>query len=188
MMESLADKVARVLRDEVSIVPYDPCWPAAFEAERDHLLACLPPGLITRIEHFGSTAVPGLVAKPVIDLLIETPDLNEIRQRVAPLLAAQGYDYFWRPTHGDDGPPWYAWLIKRDATGQRTHHLHIVEPGFPQWEGLRFRDLLRCQPALAQAYGELKLRLADAFCQDRVAYTAGKRAFIENALNGGHLA
>lgn len=179
-METLQQKIARVLRDVVEIVPYDPRWPAAFRAERDHLRACLPPDLLGRIEHFGSTAVPGLAAKPIVDMLIEVADLQATRERIAPLLEAQGYDDFWRPTHGDDGPPFYAWFIKRDpASGRRTHHLHMVEAGFAEhWERLRFRDHLVAHPETAAAYGELKRRLAAEHTRDRVAYTAGKSAFI----------
>ena len=89
-----------------------------FRREKEHLLSCLPTDLVGRIEHFGSTAVPGLAAKPVVDMLVEVADLEATRARIAPVLEAQGYDYFWRPTHGDDGPPFYAWFIKRDpATG-----------------------------------------------------------------------
>ncbi len=125
-------------------MPYDPSWPEAFEAERDHLRACLPAELIGRIEHFGSTAVPGLSAKPIVDMLVEVTDLEAVRERVVPILEAQGYDYIWRPTIGDDGPPWYAWFIKRDpATGERTHHIHMVEASFAEhWDRLLFRDYL----------------------------------------------
>lgn len=104
--ETLEQKIARVVAERIEITPYDEAWPAAFEDERRHLLACLPPGLIRRIEHFGSTAVPGLLAKPVIDMLVEVSSLEETRSRFAPILEAQGYDYFWRPTLGDDGPPY----------------------------------------------------------------------------------
>ena len=100
MTESLEQKIARVLREEISLAPYDPAWPAVFRRERDHLLECLPNGLLGRIEHFGSTAVPGLTAKPVVDILVEVTDLEAVKARVVPLLEAQGYDYFWRATIG----------------------------------------------------------------------------------------
>ncbi|VVB63704.1 GrpB protein [uncultured archaeon] len=69
-----------------------------FLEEKEHLLACLPRELIGRIEHFGSTAVPGLTAKPIIDMLVEVASLWEARHRIVPILESQGYDYFWRPT------------------------------------------------------------------------------------------
>jgi GrpB-like predicted nucleotidyltransferase (UPF0157 family) len=178
--ETLEQKIARVLREEISLVPYDPAWPEAFRRERDHLLECLPNGLLGRIEHFGSTAVPGLTAKPVVDMLVEVTDLEAVKARVVPLLEAQGYDYFWRATIGEDGPPFYAWFIRRDPdTGRRTHHLHMVEHHFPHWESLRFRDRLIARPDIAREYEALKRQLADEHARDRIAYTRGKAAFIE---------
>ena len=104
-MERLQEKIARVVKEKVTVVSSDPRWPEMFECERRHLLSCLPSDLIGRIEHFGSTAVPGLPAKPIVDMLVEVTDLDETRQRIAPILEAQGYDYFWRPSFGDDTPP-----------------------------------------------------------------------------------
>jgi len=96
--ETLDQKIARVVQEHVAVVAYDPIWPRLFEEERDHLRWCLPRDLVKRIEHFGSTAVPGLAAKPIIDILVEVADLEETRRRIAPLLEAQGYDYLWRPS------------------------------------------------------------------------------------------
>ena len=172
--------VRRLVREEIEIVPYDATWPARFRQEREHLLACLPKDLVGRIEHFGSTAVPGLAAKAVIDMLVEVTDLAATRSRIAPLLEAQGYDYLWRPTHGDAGPPFYAWFIKRDRPGGvRTHHIHMVEGHFCEhWDRLLFRDHLIAHPAVAAEYQALKLRLAEESARDRVAYTAGKTEWI----------
>ena len=177
-MESLKEKIARVLKDEIAVMPYDPRWPSWFENEKRHLQACLPPGLIGRIAHFGSTAVPGLAAKPVVDMLVAVADLEATRQRVAPILESQGYDYFWRPTWGDDTPPFYAWFIKRDRRGCRTHHIHMVESHFPHWERLLFRDYLIAHPETARRYGRLKQVLAERHPHDRIAYTRAKTAFI----------
>lgn len=185
MAETLKEKVARVLRDPVEIAPYDPAWAESFERERRHLLACLPPGLATRIEHYGSTAVPGLAAKPVVDMLVETPDLARARAAVPAALEPQGYDCFWRPTAGDDTPPFYVWCIKRDARGRRTHHIHVVEAHFDIWKGLDFRDMLRADAGLAGEYEILKRDLARRFADDRPAYTEAKSAFILAALARG---
>ena len=178
-MATLEAKIKRVLAEEVAIVPSDPAWPQMFEEEKAHLLDCLPRELIGRIEHFGSTAVPHLAAKPIIDMLVEVTSLEETRQRIVPVLEAQGYDYFWRPTHGDDGPPFYAWFIKRDANGNRTHHIHMVESDFEQWERLLFRDYLIEHPATATEYELLKLRLSGEHRNNRVAYTEAKTEFIK---------
>lgn len=177
-METLEEKVARVLKDKVDVVTYDPLWPARFEEEKEHLLACLPSGLVERIEHFGSTAVPGLPAKPIIDMLVEVSDLDGTRKRIAPILEDQGYDYFWRSSWGDDAPPFYAWFIKRGKDGKRTHHIHMVEAHFEHWDRLLFRDYLREHPEVAQEYATLKLTLSQAYRGDRVAYTQAKTDFI----------
>jgi GrpB-like predicted nucleotidyltransferase (UPF0157 family) len=188
---TLRERIEQAVREEVAIRPYDPRWPESFRTERDHLRACLAGDLLGRIEHFGSTAVPGLAAKPIVDMLVEVSDLQATRERIVPVLEAQGYDYFWRPTHGDDGPPFYAWFIKRDpTTGARTHHIHMVEGHFAEhWERLLFRDHLIENPDVARAYEELKLGLAAAFPTDRVAYTRGKTEFIvkvtKEALRAG---
>lgn len=183
-MESLEQRVARVLQEQIEIVPYDPAWPERFREEKAHLLACLPGDLVGRIEHFGSTAVPGLAAKPIVDMLVEVTDLGETRIRIAPVLEARGYDYFWRPTHGDDGPPFYAWFIKRDGrTRARTHHIHMVEASFQEhWDQLLFRDYLIEHPDVARDYELLKRGLAATYTNDRVAYTNGKSAFIADVM------
>ena len=177
-METLAERVQRVLREEVAIVPYNPDWTGMFVQERAHLLDNLPREMIGRIEHFGSTAIPGLAAKPVVDMLVEVKSLEETKTRIAPVLEAQGYDYFWRPTRGDDVPPFYAWFIKRDVAGNRTHHIHMVEKEFEHWQGLLFRDYLIQHPQVAKEYEALKLRLAHDYPNDREAYTNGKTDFV----------
>jgi GrpB-like predicted nucleotidyltransferase (UPF0157 family) len=182
-LETPGQKRARVLRDEVELRAYDPGWPESFRREKAHLEACLPRELVLRIEHFGSTAVPGLAAKPIVDLLVEVSDLAAARERIAPVLEAQGYDYLWRPTLGDDVPPFYAWFIKRDPrSGARTHHLHMVGGG-PEfaghWDRLLFRDHLIAHPELAREYERLKRKLAEVSRGDRIAYTRGKSEFIE---------
>jgi len=182
-METLEQKIERVLKDRIELMPYDPAWPGLFEAEKAHLLACLPVGLITRIEHFGSTSIPGLTAKPVVDMLVEVPDLEAVRQQIPPVLEAQGYDYFWRPSEKEDGPPFYAWFIKRDENGERTHHIHMLEPHFRHWEGLVFRDYLRAHSDVAEEYASLKLNLSREFEHDRIGYTYGKTEFIQRVLD-----
>jgi GrpB-like predicted nucleotidyltransferase (UPF0157 family) len=177
-MGTLEEKVAGVVKEEVAVVPYDPRWADIFEQERLHLLSCLPADLIKRIDHFGSTAVPGLLAKPIVDILVEVTSLDETRRRIAPVLEAQGYDYFWRPSWGDDTPPFYAWFIKRDRNGNRTHHIHMVESRFEHWDSLLFRDYLIEHPDAALEYGRLKTRLSSAHQNDRVAYTLAKSDFI----------
>ncbi len=177
-METLEERVQRVVREQVSIVPYDPQWPSLFVQEKEHLISCLPTDSIGRIEHFGSTAVPGLAAKPIIDMLVEVQNFEDTKRRIVPILEAQGYDYFWRPTWGDDTPPFYAWFIKRDSEGNRTHHIHMIEPDFKHWDRLLFRDYLIAHSEVAREYETLKLELSKNLHHDRVSYTKAKTDFI----------
>jgi GrpB-like predicted nucleotidyltransferase (UPF0157 family) len=181
-MSTLRKRIQHSVKEDVSIVPYDARWPELFRCEAQHLRSCIPSELIRRIDHFGSTAVPGLAAKPVIDLLVEVRSLRAARTEIAPILKSQGYDYFWRPTFGDDIPPWYAFFIRRDSRGIRTHHIHMItrRSVFQEhWDRLLFRDYLIAHPQIAKDYARLKTALATAYPNDRVAYTKGKTEFIE---------
>ncbi len=177
-METLEEKIARVVAEHVEVVSYRPDWPVMFQQEKEHLRDCLPKDLIGRIEHFGSTAVPGLAAKPIVDMLVEVTSLERTKREVPPILETQGYDYFWRPSWGDDTPPYYAWFIKRNEQGQRTHHIHMVEADFEHWNRLKFRDFLIAHPETAREYSQLKIKLSTEFHNDRVAYTKAKTDFI----------
>ena len=181
-METLEEKIQRVTKEKVAIEPYNSMWPFMFKDEKRNLLLNLPNDLINRVEHFGSTAVPGLSAKPIIDMLVEVTSLEKTRNEVAPILESQGYDYFWRPTWGDDIPPFYAWFIKRDINGVRTHHIHMIENSasfLEHWDRLFFRDYLIEHPEIAREYKEIKLSLSNRFQNDRIAYTKSKTEFIQ---------
>lgn len=158
----------------IEIVDHRPSWGEAFAREADRL-AALVPGL--RAHHIGSTAVPGLAAKPVIDLMALVDDLD------GPVAALVG------PSGGYSYPEAYnatlahrRWLC-RPSAAHRTHHLHLVDREEMLERHLRFRDALRADPELAARYGELKRRLAAAHGGDRDAYTAAKREFVADALN-----
>jgi GrpB-like predicted nucleotidyltransferase (UPF0157 family) len=180
-VETPEERIRRVTQEDVAIVPYDPDWPEQFRLEEAHLRSCFGSDLVTRIEHFGSTAVPGLAAKPIIDILVEVTSLEATRTRIVPVLEAQGYEYFWRPTRGEQGEPFYAWFVKRHPISRaRTHHVHMVEKQFvDHWERLLFRDYLVQHPDVAREYDVLKRQLAAAHPKDRIAYTRGKGEFIE---------
>ncbi len=182
-MESFQKKLTRVLSEKIDIVAYNPLWPDKFIQEKEQLESLFSSSILKRIEHFGSTAVPGLIAKPIIDMLVEVSSLNTVKKEVVPVLESQMYDYFWRPTFGNNTPPFYAWFIKRDTRGKRTHHIHMVEKDFPQWERLLFRDYLRGHPDIAKEYGELKLRLAKRYGHNRELYTKKKGAFIQRVTS-----
>ena len=179
-MESLDDKVKRLDTEQVRIEPYNEEWPLLFCKEKEHLSSCLPRNIIKRIEHFGSTSIPNMPAKSIIDILVEVSTLEETKLEVVPILESQGYEYLWRPMRGDNVPPFYAWFIKRNLSGVRTHHIHMVERHFEQWERLLFRDYLVENSSIAHEYRQLKLRLAAEFPNDRTRYTEGKTTFIKN--------
>lgn len=174
MKKSLEQRIEEAIREEILIVPYDPQWPKLFEAEVVFLRRLLPRALIKRIEHFGSTAVAGLASKPIIDMLVEVESLDETRKQIVPRLESRGYDYFWRT----DVQPSYAWFIKRDKEGKRTHHLHMVEAESVLWDRLYFRDYLRQFSEHAKRYERLKKSLAKSHPNDRIAYTAAKTEFV----------
>lgn len=155
----------------VEIEPYDPAWPGLFEQERRTLLETIGRWLAGPVEHIGSTAVPGLAAKPVIDIMAGVASLDASRPAIAALVSA-GYCHFpYRP----DKEHWFC----KPSPAFRTHHLHLVPLDSPQWAGaLAFRDYLRGHPETAAEYQALKTRLAREFRLDREAYTAAKGPFI----------
>ena len=182
-METQDERVARVVAEDVAITDYDPAWRRLFEQEKRHLRACLPSHLIGRIEHFGSTAVPGLAAKPIVDMLVQVTSLPETRETAPAILLPPVYDYFWRALFNEYVPPFYAFFIKRDSSGTRSHHIHIVEADSELWDRLYFRDYLIEHPEVAKEYGDLKLQLAadhgdGRVADDRIAYTMAKTEFI----------
>lgn len=159
------------------VVPYDPDWPRQFGAERALLAQVLAPWLTGDIHHVGSTAVPGLAAKPIVDMMAGVDNLAEARAAFGPL-AAHGYVHApHRPgiSHHFAKP-----LIQ---VSEARYGLHLTEPGSDLWrERLAFRDALRGDAALAAEYAVLKLRLAQEHAADLVAYTAGKRELVGRVL------
>lgn len=181
-MADYDQQVQRALSEEVELAPYNKEWPLDFNDERVLLRNLLPAECIGRIEHFGSTAVPGLSAKPIIDMLIEVPSLQVVPTRIAPILTELGYEYFWRAAWYDANLPAYCWFIKRNNEGERTHHLHFLEPDAEEWERLLFRDYLRENPKAAKEYENIKRAAIARFGDDRLAYAEAKSAFIEKIM------
>ncbi|HEX4467719.1 MAG TPA: GNAT family N-acetyltransferase [Solirubrobacteraceae bacterium] len=163
-------------RDQrVDVVPYDDRWPHLFEVERELLEGPLEPYLNGGIHHVGSTAIPGLAAKPVIDILAGIEDLASSRAALAEL---ERLDYLYAPYRAAE----MHWLCK-PSPARRTHHLHLVPTGSARYAAeLAFRDALRADDALAREYEQLKLTLAGRHADDREAYTQAKAPFIERVL------
>ena len=155
------------------IVEYDPAWPALFARERDRLQAALGP-LAVDIQHIGSTSVPGLAAKPIIDILIGIASYPWSPEAVDAVLAL-GYEH-----KGEYGIPRRHYFRKGVP---RTHHIHVLEIDSPQYTGhILFRDYVRTHPETAQRYERLKRDLGRTVEGDRRAYEKGKSAFIQNVI------
>jgi GrpB-like predicted nucleotidyltransferase (UPF0157 family) len=162
--------------DPVRIHPYDPEWPARFEEERALLADTIGDWVVAGIHHVGSTAVPGLAAKPVIDILVGVADLPSSRACFEPLARI---DYKYAPFRSDE----MHWFCKPDPS-RRTHHLHLIPADSPRFrDELAFRDYMRAHPTAAAEYEALKRRLAARFEHDREAYTAAKANFIRSILS-----
>lgn len=160
----------------VRISPYSPAWPELFAQEARLLQSHLRPWLTSGVQHVGSTAVPGLAAKPILDLLAPVADLRAARAAM-PVLAQLGY------RHAPHRPDEALWFFKQagEAYESRTHQLHLTLEGSVLWrERLAFRDALRESAALRAEYAALKTGLSDAV--DLVAYTDGKRDFVARVL------
>jgi GrpB-like predicted nucleotidyltransferase (UPF0157 family) len=161
--------------ESVQIVPSDPRWPAIFERERVILAEAIGEWVCGGVHHVGSTAVPGLEAKPVIDILVGVRNLETARACFAPL---SSLDYLYAPYLSEE----MHWFCKPHPA-RRTHHLHLVPVGSDRYRNeLAFRDRLRADPQLASQYAALKRELAERHRDDREAYTEAKGAFILAAL------
>lgn len=162
----------------LELVVCDPEWPARFRAEADRLRARLGE-LVMAIEHVGSTAVPGLLGKPVLDLAVAVRSAAAADACIAPL-AALGYEY--RGLHGDDTRRRY--YVRDDAAARRVAQMHLYVLPAPAYdEKLAFRDALRADPALAAAYAIEKQRVAEAVGWDKAAYARAKGPFVERVLD-----
>ena len=163
------------MSNRVCIVPYDPDWPRRFDEEH-HILAALFAGSGAVIEHAGSTAVPGLGAKPVIDILVGVPALAEVECRI-PAIEAAGYEYV--PEYEQQLPD--RRYFRKPRLGPRTVHVHCVVTNSDSWlRALAFRDYLRAHPEAAAAYYDLKRELAARI--SKADYTSAKSPFIESIL------
>jgi GrpB-like predicted nucleotidyltransferase (UPF0157 family) len=162
----------------IIVCDYDPVWAATFEHERTCLHGVLG-ALVLTIEHVGSTSVPGLAAKPIIDLLVGVHSLTAARSCGIEPLQTLGYTYV---------PQYESWLpgelfFRKGPPGPWTHHVHLMEPANPRWqEFLLFRDYLRHHPEIVGAYGNVKKELALVFGEDIAGYRNAKHPFIQQVM------
>ena len=162
------------MAEPVAVVEYDPRWPARYDEERERLAAALGDDAAV-IEHIGSTAVPGLAAKPIIDILVAARRFPLGASHVA-AMEALGYEHL-----GEYGIPGRAYFRRRSPR-PRTHHVHVYAAGYDRIRAhLLFRDYLRAHPMEAARYGDLKRELARRHL-DPAAFQTGKSAFIVEVL------
>ncbi len=157
---------------KVEVVPYDASWPEAFRREAALVGQALGLEMVA-IHHIGSTAIPGIGAKPIIDILVEVRDIERI-DALNGEMARLGYE-----ARGELGISGRRYFVKGgDET--RTHHLHIFQAGNPEVERhLTFRDYVRSHPHEARAYGRLKEELARRYPEDIEHYVEGKDGFVK---------
>jgi GrpB-like predicted nucleotidyltransferase (UPF0157 family) len=172
----LAEIAPVMMADAVVLVRYDPEWPQIFEAEADRLRGALD-SCVTSVDHVGSTAVPGLVAKAIIDIQVSVDKLEPPERFVKPL---QDLGYAYVP---DPRFPTYP-FFRYPAEGARQFHLHVALANSPEEkEHVDFRDRLRADEGMANLYVELKRNLARRYFTNRVAYSNSKGEFIGAALS-----
>lgn len=158
---------------EVSLTRAHDAWAATYQRERARIVAALGEHLLD-IQHVGSTSIPNVPAKPILDILVGVRDFDEATVCIAPMIAI-GYTY-----RGENGIPRRHYFVKGDP---RTHHVHMVEIGSDHWRvTLRFRDLLRMNLALASEYAREKERLALLHSGNREGYQRDKNKVVESIL------
>jgi GrpB-like predicted nucleotidyltransferase (UPF0157 family) len=174
--ESCSDADASDSREApIRIVPYDPSWPDRFDEQREILEREISGYLIGPVEHVGSTAVPGLAAKAVIDIMAGVESLVASSPAI-PILGRLRYCCF---PYRADVMHWFC----QPSPQFRTHHLHLVPLRSPLWnERIAFRDYLRRRPVVAAEYARLKEELAERYRDDREAYTEAKTPFVQRTL------
>ncbi|MCP4538615.1 MAG: GrpB family protein [Chloroflexi bacterium] len=160
-------------RGVVKLTPYTAEWKRLFEQEKARLQAVIG-DYVLDIQHVGSTSIPGMVAKPILDISIAVQSFEKAVVCIEPVVQL-GYEY-----RGENGVPRRHLFVQGDP---RTHHVHVNEIHSQNWENVvLFRDYMIQHPKIAQEYAELKLKLAQQFPTDRPAYLDGKALLIERVL------
>lgn len=178
--DNLVDSPIALKNDSIDLVPYHPDWPLFAQQEINKIKSVFPFHSIIDIQHVGSTAIPGLLAKPILDIQIAVASLEEMKLIAIPILQKLGYDYW-----SNNPDPKRMFFVKgMPPYGEkRTHHVHITEQDSDHWSNkMLFRDYLRLDPDLAKQYENLKIELAQKHRYDREKYTNLKSDFINKVL------
>jgi GrpB-like predicted nucleotidyltransferase (UPF0157 family) len=169
------------MADGIEIVDYDARWPRLFEEERAGLERVLPSDQILAIEHAGSTAIPGLAAKPIIDIFIAVPSIEVAKARLVAPIKEIGYVYW---AENPDRTRMFFVKGMPPYGERRTHHVHILEPRSDSWHrALIFRNYLREHADEAERYQQLKRELAQRHRSDREAYTRAKDCYVLRVID-----
>jgi GrpB-like predicted nucleotidyltransferase (UPF0157 family) len=164
--------------EPVLLAQYDTCWTGIFQREAEVLRRVLSAFGLRAVEHIGSTAVRGMTAKPIVDIVGGAGDIARMPRSDDPIWASAGY--VWG--HAVDDQKWL-YFVKRDSRGKRVAQLHVVPFEGDFWNRvIAFRDALRSNAALAQQYESLKIRLAAAYGHDRIRYRDEKAQFISDVI------
>ncbi|MCE9665587.1 GrpB family protein [Halomonas sp. M5N1S17] len=175
-----AQSLQQAIDEPVRLVGYDPAWPARFDAERERLLKRFPAELLD-VQHIGSTAIPGMPAKPIIDVMAGVASMAMADDLFEPIL-----DYGYVTSREFNASLTDRRWFMRHANGRRTHHLHVVVHDGDLWnQRLAFRDALRADSSLAARYAALKRELASCHREDREAYTRAKGDFVRSVVETG---
>lgn len=160
----------------IIIVDYDPAWPGYYRTEADFLNSRFSDVIIST-EHYGSTSIPGLAAKPCIDILVEITSFEEVNNKIVPVLEELNY--------GHDSYKGHIAFFKGyfPVNESLKYHLHMAPLGHPLFDGLLFRDYLRTHPEKAKEYEALKYHLAQIYRTDREAYTEAKGDFVKEIID-----
>ena len=165
--------MVRLNQKHVIVAPPDPAWPDAFDAASREIVGAMGANLLA-VHHIGSTAIPGIWAKPVIDLLPVVRDLARVEEHVA-AMRALGYEAM-----GEFGIPGRRYFRREGPNGLRTQNVHAFEHGSQHVaRHLAFRDFMRAHPDVARQYSDLKRQLAERYPHDIEGYMDGKDAFIK---------
>ncbi|MEZ4590863.1 MAG: GrpB family protein [Chloroflexota bacterium] len=170
-MSLLRHNYGRKMGRNVILAPHNPDWIAQYKTEAARLTAVFQPILVA-IHHIGSTAIPGILAKPTLDILLEVMEITAVNSFISPM-AQLGY-----LSKGENGIPGRHYF-RRGSDEYHTHHVHVFAQNHPEIaRHLNFRDYLRTHPQEAAAYSQLKAQLAEQFFTDPATYTESKTAFI----------
>jgi GrpB-like predicted nucleotidyltransferase (UPF0157 family) len=171
--EGVADVIWENLHESIILVPYDAAWEKLYESEKALIIEVLGDNIL-EIQHIGSTAVPGLLAKPIIDILVVVRTLSNADKLIHPLRSI-GYSYLHYPQNTD------RWFFRKGEP--RSHHIHIVEQGSATLaDHIDFRNALRHDESARKTYAQLKLDSASRYAKERARYAESKRAFIMHTL------